>query len=220
MTACARRLTIRPGRRVPGALCLVAFVLACGVPAVQAQTTARPSPRREGFWIGFGVALADGRIDCGRCGPLLPDDPWNGGLGVGASVAAGSAVLPHLLVGGEFSLYARRSNAQERDATLFAAAALARYYPLGRSGFYLEGGGGAGGSILAGGPGLVESGGWSVQGGAGYDVHPGGGRFALSPFVTFVQVLSAGNVGDNRGAPSRGPRNPSYLQAGLGFHWY
>lgn len=48
---------------------------------------------------------------------------------------------------------------------------------------------------MAGGPGLIESRGWAAQGGVGYDVRLGR-RFA------------------------RGPRNPRYLQLGLGFHWY
>ncbi len=195
------------------------LVLFGGGAGLYAQDPAVGQNQREGFWIGFGVAAAQGYIDCSPCGPLLPNDPWEGGSGFGLYVALGSTVAPNLLLGGELNVYGKRNSAQQRDATLGGLSAVAQFYPLSGSGLYLKGGAGVGGSIMAGGGGLIESGGWAAQGGAGYDVRLGR-RFALAPFANFVQVFSGGAEGRNQGVPARGPRNPRYVQVGVGAHWY
>ncbi len=175
--------------------------------------------QRDGLWIGFGVGAAQAYIDCTPCGPLLPNDPWEGGSGFGLYLALGRTVSPNLRLGAELNVYGKRNNAQRRDATLAGVSAVAQYHPLPGSGLYLKGGAGIGGSILAGGNGLIQSGGWLAQGGAGYDVFLGR-RLALAPFANFVQVFSEGDNGDNQGVPARGPRNPRYVQVGIGAHWY
>jgi hypothetical protein len=197
---------------------IIALILLAGGTSLHAQDAAADRHHREGFWIGFGVGVAAAHIDCTPCGPLLLDDPWEGGTGFGLYLAMGGAVRPDLLLGGELNVYGKRNSAQERDATLGALSAVVQFYPLPAAGLFLKAGAGLGGSILAGGPGLIESGGWAVQGGGGYDVRLGR-RFALAPFATFVHVFSEGDAGRNQGVPARGPRNPRYVQLGLGFHW-
>lgn len=198
---------------------LAALVLGGGENLLYAQGAASRQDQREGFWLGLGVGAAQGYIDCAPCGPLLPDDPWEGGTGFGLYLVLGGAVRPNLLLGGEVNVYGKRSNALQRDATLGGISAVAQLYPLPASGLYLKGGAGLGGSIMAGGPGLIQSGGWTLQGGAGYDVRLGR-RFALAPFANFVQVFSEGAEGRNQGESAQGPRNPRYVQVGIGAHWY
>jgi hypothetical protein len=198
---------------------LAALLLYAGDSLLHAQGAGAGEHHREGFWIGFGVAAAQSSIDCSPCGPLLSNDPWEGGSGFGLYLAMGSAVAPNLLLGGELNVYGKRNSAQQRDATLSGLSAMVQFFPLPASGLYLKGGAGLGGSILAGGPGLIQSGGWAAQGGVGYDVRLGQ-RFALAPFATFVQVFSEGAEGNNRGERGRGPRNPRYVQFGVGLHRY
>jgi hypothetical protein len=195
------------------------LVTLIGTTAVHAQGAAGETSYRNGFWIGFGVGATYAQIDCSTCGPLLPDDPWEGGLGSGWYLAMGSGLSANLLLGGELNLYGKRNSSLQRDATLGSLAVVLQYYPLAASGFYLKSGAGFGGSIMAGGPGLIESGGWATQVGVGYDL-PIGRRFAVGPFANLVYVFSEGSVGNNQAVPAQGPRNPRYGQLGLGFHWY
>jgi len=195
------------------------LVVLGGGTAVHAQGAAEELSYREGFWFAFGIGATHADVDCSPCGPLLPDDPWEGGRGFGLYLSMGGTLSANLLLGGELNLYGRRSTSQKRDATLGALVAVVQYYPADASGLYLKSGAGFGGSIMAGGPGLIESGGWAVQGGAGYHLDLGR-RFALTPFANLVQVFSAGSPGENQGVPARGPRNPRYAQVGLGLHWY
>jgi hypothetical protein len=199
----------------PRIICVLSIlvVLGCHVDGLAAQEY------REGFWIGVGMGAAHGQIDCSRCGPLLPDDPWEGGGGFGLYVAMGGTAGANLLVGGELNLYGKRNSAQQRDATLAGLLAVVQFYPVAAPGLYLKGGAGFGSSMMAGGGGLIESGGWAMQGGAGYDVHLRG-RFALAPFANVVQIFSQGAMGRDQGAPAQGPRNPRYLQLGIGAGWY
>jgi hypothetical protein len=150
---------------------------------------------------------------------LLADDPWRGGTGFGLFVTMGATLSPQLRLGGELSLYGRRNVSERRDVAVGSASAVIRYHPVEASGLYVQGGGGPGFSTLAGGPGLIESGGWALQAGLGYDIRSRS-RFTITPYGSVVQVFSAGGEGDNRGIRARGPRNPFYLQVGLGFHWY
>lgn len=203
--------------RTVGTLILL-FLLGEGA-GLHAQSTAGGQDPRDGIWFGFGAGAAHASIDCTPCAPLLPNDPWEGGTGFGFYLVLGGAVRPNLLLGGAVNVYGKRNNSLQRDATLGGISAVAQFYPLSTAGLYIKGGTGVGGSILAGGPGLIQSGGWLLQGGAGYDVRLGG-RFALAPFANFVQLFSAGAEGRNQGVRARGPRNPRYVQIGIGAHWY
>ncbi len=209
-------------RCTPGPLCrLVALCLSAlpGAASLAAQDV--PSDPRRGLWIGFGLGAGSGQIDCSRCGQLEPNDPWKGGAGAAGYFAIGSTVGANLLIGGEVNVWARvkRSEGQQRDATLYLLSLHVRYHAARASGFYAKGGVGTGGSILAGGPGLIESGGWGAQLGGGYEVFLGN-RLALSPFLSYVHLLSKGAAGRNRGTAAIGPDDPGYLQFGLGLTWY
>lgn len=210
-----------PSHPLRTAAILLLFTAVAAIP-LAAQDSPLPANPREGFWIGFGLGAGNSRINCRPCGELNPDDPWQGGNGVSGYVAAGAALRPNLLIGGEANLWARRVGAQNRDATLALLSFIAQYYPLSRSALsdlYLKAGLGAGLSVLAGGSGMIEGGGWGVQLGAGYDVRLRN-RLALTPFVNVVQILAPGAMGENRGEPVIGPRNPRYAQFGIGLTWH
>ncbi|HEV2131051.1 MAG TPA: hypothetical protein VGR27_08110 [Longimicrobiaceae bacterium] len=203
------------------ALLVVAGTLA--LTPLSAQEAPTDSPRREGFWASFGLGAGNGRINCRPCDPepLDRNDPWTGGNGVSGYVAAGAALRPNLLIGGEANLWARWSGSQERDATLALLSFITQYYPLQRSGLpdlYLKGGLGAGLSVLGGGDAMIEGGGWGVQLGTGYDVRLRN-RVALSPFANVVQIFAPGAAGDNQNQFVTGPRNPRYAQIGVGVTW-
>jgi hypothetical protein len=198
----------------------VAAIIVAGLSHTEIVAQEAPSSDyRQGFWIGFGLGPAYGQIDCARCGPLLPDDPWAGGPGISFYLAVGGTPRPNLLVGAELNSYVKRNDELGRDATLGNAGVVFQYYPQSTGRLYLKGGAGSGGSLMAGGNGLIESTGWGLQLGGGYDVLTGS-RFALAPFGNIVILRSEGDQGQNRGEPAFGPRNPRYLQLGVGFHWY
>jgi hypothetical protein len=175
---------------------------------------------RQGFWIGFGLGPGVGQIDCERCGPLVDNDPWDGGTGVGFYLAMGGTPRPNLLVGGEINGYGRRNDAQNREATLSMAGVVVQFYPAPASRLFLKGNAGFGGYRLAGaGDSVIEGQGWALQAGVGYDLLLTR-RFALVPHVNVVQVFAESAEGRNQGQAVFGPENPRYLQFGLGFQWY
>lgn len=185
-------------------------------------------PQHGGFWIGFGAGPAYSWIDCRACGPPVTNDPWDGGLGASLFIALGGTVRPNLLVGGELSLWSSTHSAEEvaeRNATVLSLDAVAQYYPTADRRLYLKGGIGIGGAILetsAEGTRAVEdveSEGWSLQGGVGYDI-PLGRRLALSPHLTYVQTISRGAETTIGGEPVVGPDSPSYLVVGAALIWY
>jgi hypothetical protein len=183
------------------------------LPSAAAQE--RQPGERGGFWFAAGLGVGQSQIECSRCGPLEAGDPWLGGTGVSGLIGLGGTPRRNLLLGAELNVWAFRDAAQQRDATFFLIALIGRYYPApAAGGFFVKAGAGVGGSIMAGGPGLVEGTGWGMQAGGGYDV-PIGGNWALSPFIGYVQLISEGGAGDNRGVPAIGPENPGYLQTGL-----
>ncbi|CAN5462540.1 hypothetical protein BH24GEM3_BH24GEM3_15260 [soil metagenome] len=205
---------------------LAALLLVAGTFAftpISAQERPADSPHREGFWIGFGLGPGNSRINCDPCDPEPLDrgDPWTGGNGLSGYVAAGAALRPNLMIGGEVNLWARRGGEQDRDATLALLSFIAQYYPLHRAGLpnlYLKGGLGAGLSVLGGGDAMIEGGGWGVQLGTGYDVRIRD-RLALSPFANVVQIFAPGAAGENENRFVVGPRNPRYAQIGIGLTW-
>jgi hypothetical protein len=126
------------------------------------------------------------------------------------------ALRPDLVLGGELNLWVRRDDEQRRDATLALTTLVVQYHPRADIPLYLKTGIGVGASLLAGGNGLLESGGWGGQAGAGYEIRVGS-RYAVSPFGNVVVLRSRGAEGRNRGEPAVGPDNPWWRQLGIGF---
>jgi hypothetical protein len=193
------------------------------------------APYRQGFWIGFGLGPSHTQSGCDRCGPLRQGDAWSGGAGLGYYLAAGGTPRPNLLVGGEFNGYTRvsaiASTSAAREMSISTASVVAQWYPVRDTRIFLKGGAGYGlyelieHSRLLGAFGdweyepTIESWGWSVQAGVGYDLLPTR-RFALVPFVNVVQVFAESAQGSMFNEVVVGPSKPRYLQLGLGFQWY
>lgn len=201
----------------PLVACALVTVMLVSIAASSAF--ARGQGEGEGLWIGFGAGVGHASIDCRGCGRLAPDDPWRGGTGVSGFFVIGKTLKPRLRLGGEISLWGKRSSSQERDVALFSAAAVVQAYPLRHSRFHVKAGAGPAATSLAGGNGLIEGNGWAVPVGVGYDLHAGS-RLSLSPYLSYVKFISVGASGTNHGERAVGPDNPQTIQAGLAFHWY
>jgi hypothetical protein len=203
------------GRSIAACVLLVAFT---AVPTM-AQVEPPDGTRSGGFRAGFGIGAGDARIDCSRCGPREADDPWDGGVGGSGYLMLGGTLRPNLVLGGELNLWVKRDDEQRRDATLALTSVVVQFHPRANLPLYLKTGLGVGASILAGGNGLLESGGWGGQAGVGYEIGVGS-RYAIAPFANVVMLRSRGSEGRNRGVPAVGPDNPRWRQIGIGFSRY
>ena len=170
----------------------------------------------SGMSIGFGVGAGHASMDCSRCGDLQDGDPWRGGWGPSGYFDIDYRVNPRVRLGADIGLWLKRSFSEQRDATLFSAAAVAHYQPL--AAVDLVAGAGPAAAVLAGGPGYIAANGWALVIGAAYE-RPTRTRVRWAPFVRYVQLRAAAAAGENRGVRVVGPANPGSLQFGLGFRW-
>lgn len=196
------------------------LMLILGASPLLAQNESEAGERR-GRWVSFGFGAGHGGIDCSHCGHLLSNDPWDGGTGVTGFASIGGTITPALLVGGELNVWAKaqRQDGRQRDATLMLVGPVVRYFPVPGVGLHVSAAGGYGASILAGGPGLIESGGLGIRGGVAWDFRLGR-RIALAPFASYIKLFSEGAAGRNRGEPAVGPDDPFYMQFGVSVSWY
>lgn len=149
---------------------------------------------REGFLFGIGGGVGSADAACDQCGD--DEERRNGAAG---NVRAGWFLNPHLLLGGELNVWARREDVAGAESWLYMynASATVTVYPSASSGFFVKGGGGVAyldtdlevsdrvfELELGRGPG------WVV--GAGYDVRLG--RVALTPAVN----VWGGRIGEVR----------------------
>ena len=203
-----------PQQNMPIALILIVVAAFWSAPPAAAQPL-----DRDGLWLGGGIGIGHAAIDCSPCGRLFENDPWDGGLGVSGFFGIGRAFTPRILAGAELHLWARRNGSLNRDATLLSIGIGGRFYPAETLNLYLTTGLGLGYSIMAGGNGLIESPGFAVGIGAGYDVRLSS-AFGLSPFARYVQIIGEGGTGSNQDLPARGPDHPGFFQFGLALMRY
>jgi len=150
---------------------------------------------REGFLFGIGGGIGSAEASCDQCG----DDEDDRRNGLAGNVRAGWFLTPHLLLGGELNVWARREDVAGAESWLYMynASATVTLYPSATSGFFLKGGAGVAyldtdlevadrvyELELGRGPG------WVV--GAGYDIPLG--RVALTPAVN----VWGGRIGEVR----------------------
>lgn len=207
-------------------LALLVVLLLAG--PLAAQTTAPPTPDlhdHRGFWIGFDFGPGDLQVDCSAdCGLASPvPETWNGGAGMGWSLALGGTPRRNLLLGGEIGTTFRPQNTN--NAALGWLMFVMRIYPSPRRGFFVHPGLGLGTAALSApslgftGASAITSTGAAIQLGAGYDIRFGG-RFALTPTARYVSTFSDGDELTRSGHTYHGPKNPRALVAGFGFNWY
>jgi hypothetical protein len=183
---------------------------------------------RQGFWVGFGLGPGYAQIDCSMCGQRPANDPWDGGVGLTGYLAMGGTPRSNLLLGGEVSTWSQALAGTDRSADVFSLTMTTQYYPRTASRLFVKAGAGFGyyslvshysphsffGRTSSG----LESGGWAVHGGTGYDFLVGR-RLALVPSATLVQTLTSGLRDMTTGA-ALSPSNPRYMQFSMGLHWY
>lgn len=213
----------RTGPEKPRQLLAIVAVLVvgCATTPILAQDASDGTEQRSGRWISFGIGGGHAGIDCTHCGRLDTGDPWDGGTGATGFASIGGTIRPSLLVGGELNIWAKvqRTEGRQRDATLMLLGPVVRYFPISYAELHLSAAGGYGGSILAGGPGLIESGGFGIRAGAGWDIRVAR-SLALAPFASYIKIFSEGAAGRNRGEPVVGPDSPFYMQMGISVSWY
>jgi hypothetical protein len=197
-------MTVRT--RLTLGLCALALAAAAAMPA--AAQGGRPQTR-EGYWISFGLGAGSAGIDCSVC----PDDRENGAT---LYLRMGGTPSPRLLIGGELNGWGKEEN--DVEMSVGSLMGVVQFYPAATGGFFLTGGLGFLGMVLEDPTDEVESNGFGVQVGAGYDIRLGR-RFSLSPFATYVHGFSG--EPEVNGVTVKGMDvNPNFFHFGLGFTWH
>jgi len=189
---------------------LVAIALVGSTALAQGSTKA---PTREGFWIGFGLGAGSAGLSCDGC----EVDRSNGFSG---SLRMGGTLTPNLLIGGETNGWVKSED--DVDEKVGFLTANAYYYPQASGGFFLKGGLGLATSSMEGDDGFggyakLESIGFGVQLGAGYDIRVSR-NLSLTPYANYLRAFSAeakfngSSLGENL--------NPNLFQAGVGLTWH
>lgn len=156
-------------------LALLALVGLLVLPSVaEAQSNQRI---RQGFFIGAGLGFASAQ---------LPEDTERRNRAAGM-LRLGGSITPWLLVGGESLIYSLR---EPGNQVLFVTLTPTVWvYPLGETPLFLKAGVGL--AVLERDLGVFggtdNDGGLGMNAGFGWDLHVGGGSFALSPYVTWAR---------------------------------
>lgn len=176
----------------------LALMLATALVVVPQAVSAQAAPARDGFFIGLG--LGGGSFGCSGCGDRQS--------GVSGQLKLGGAVSDALLLGVESSAWTKEEAGARITHT--NVSAMAQFYPVSTSGFFLRGGVGIsrlevgasvdGFSMSAGSTGL------GATAGFGYDIRTGS-NFSISPYGSF-------GWGDFEGGSA------NTFQLGLGVTWH
>lgn len=174
-----------------------AMILAAALVVVPQDASAQ-APARDGFFIGLG--LGGGSFSCSTCVDRQS--------GVSGQLKLGTTISQQMLIGLESSAWTK----EEGGARLTHAnvSAMAQFYPMVTSGFFLRGGVGVStlraAASVDGTSFSVTERGLGLTAGLGYDVRVGN-NFSVSPFGTF-------DWGNFDGG------NANNFQLGLGVTWH
>lgn len=171
-------------------VCTVALLALAlvALPATEAQAqTQQRVPKREGFWIGFGVGVGS-NMDSAAAGARG---------GVAGQFALGGSVTQQVLVGADLSGWARSQSGT--TVSRGNAVAAVYYYPSLTSGFYLKGGLGAAsasvsGSLTTGGTTTTvttTSTGFGTTVGGGYEIQAGSNFFIVPSADLLIQTINS-----------------------------
>lgn len=130
---------------------------------------------REGFWLAFGGGWAT--LGCEDCDERLE--------GAAGALILGGTLNPKWQLGGGVHAWAKEESGV--NFTVGLVAALARFYPSERNGFYLQGGAGVAAIDITVGNVQGTERGWGLQVGAGYDIRVSR-NLSLTPFWNRVMT--------------------------------
>lgn len=155
----------------PLAAALAAFLLSTSTLAAQ------DAPRRDGFFIGFGLG--------GGGGELSGDVDAEGGVGY---LTLGGTLSQKVRLAGDFTAFVPE---EDEDASYGTSTVAVLFYPSARGNFFMKGGVGAS-TVSFKGPGPDGTGvGFGAIWGAGYDFRIGK-NFSITPQLSFF----GGQTGD------------------------
>ena len=148
----------------------------------------RPALQRQGFWFSAGMGF--GSLSCDTCDGYA--NGFSGGL------AAGGTINQHLLLGAGTTGWYRSSGGVWLNASTFDFRL--RYYPVSRSGFFINGGIGVGDVSIGTGRLRVSETGAAVVLGLGWDIRTGR-NVSVTPFwngsgiSTGAETVGFGQIG-------------------------
>lgn len=196
-------------RQFSRALVFTASILLSFAGELQAQV-------RQGVWVGHGYGgMPLLNLSCTGC--FSPAE-WKPGGGGAMQVGFGSTITPQVLAGAGVNYM---GSTGDTSASVLAALALVRYYPMGRRGLHIQAGVGAS-SITFGRPGgSAETFGQAVQLGLGYDMRVWR-TFALTPYVSLTAVRAGGGSVRTHGnvGPVTRIAGGTAVQWGIALHMY
>ena len=179
----------------------------CALLAGQAGAQSHPQTR-DGFGISFGLGGGSAGISCEEC-PSERETALSGYLRLGGYVS------PTLFVGGETNGWTKSELGV--DGQFGALSAVLQWYPQATNGLYLKGGAGFASTTLEDADFEIQSNGFAVTAGAGFDWRLTR-NFSLTPYVNYLHQLGA--EADVNGVGTGFDLNSNIFQFGLGFTWH
>jgi hypothetical protein len=176
--------------------------------ATSLSAQALKAQKRDGFWISFGMGGGSAGMSCDGC-------DIDRSTGLSGYLRMGGTISPRLLIGGETNGWMKSESGVDQQIGFLTANAY--FYPQATSGFYLKGGVGLASASEDDGSTKLESMGFGMQLGTGYDLRLAQ-NFSLTPYVNYLRAFGAEAKLDGTGLGEN--LNPNVLQVGLGFSWH
>lgn len=198
---------------------MIAAGLLASWPLLLAAQETAPPPRRDSWYIGFGIAGGSGQVTNAAGTATFKQFLGGTPATVGFNFKVGGTLTPRLLLGFDLTGVNSATNEADYKASIRIVNydAMLTWFPVGR-GPFLRGGFGLsrfsydltlGGSTAA-----SEFTGTNLAAGLGYAFWLG------SSFNLTVNLdVSGQSWGDHDGGTT-GPRSSSFWALGLGFDWY
>jgi hypothetical protein len=166
-------------------LLLLAAGLSLFASPISAQEGAAERQERQGFWVSLGAGMGSRGLSCDFC---------TGGhrqSGLATSFRVGGTLSPQVTVGANLVGWIKALSPAEGGSygVFTALMGTLQVYPITRSGFFFQGGGGfivdvVNSETVVEGPGMIL--------GVGFDI-PAGKGFSLTPQINYLRTIGGGN---------------------------
>lgn len=187
-----------PRPRNRGLLAGAGVTLRVGAPQAEARAPAAGGPRRDGFWMGFGLGYSHASHSCQE--PAFLCDSTESAGGPTGLLSAGWTLTPRLLLGGEARFWSGHTNRASgaiddffltEGPTLGSVSVVAYFYPFRARDFFLEIGTGLSFHEPGRDEAIPTSWGWGWTAGVGYDF-----RVASNISLTPLASVHFARIGD------------------------